>query len=402
MPQDLERDFRKAVLNLKYKKRNALIRKIQSFFRPIIRYWFIFLLILLAAINKINPLLMQDFALRVGYAPSPPSSASPWAWKNNQTIHPIVASIPHDTESNIKSVAEYIKKQEPDPYLQIKALHDYVIKRVSYDFNALSTGIQPSQDAQSVFSTRKAVCGGYANLFMALAQAMGIKSVVIQGDIRQDLAPPNSISTNIEQLNPSKKFTLHAWNAVKVGDDWQLVDTTWDDINSSQNLSLYKSDYLMPPPEIMITDHLPNSSDWQLLHRPISRDRFEEQPILTPQFFAESLQLISPDRYKVFAHDNAIIRLKIPSNYSSAITAIFSETEKSDFSLWSLQSKNPFAQDNKSDIKTCQNQPYAAGEIQISCQFLERGIYQVLLFSLEHKDNMIIPYSIAQFKFDTH
>ena len=86
-------------------------------------------------------------------------------------------------------------------------------------------------------------------------------------------------------------MTLHAWNAVKVVDNWQLVDTTWDDINSSQNPSLYKSDYLIPPPEVMITDHLPEQSDWQLLHRPINQDYFEKQLILAPQSFAENLQV---------------------------------------------------------------------------------------------------------------
>jgi hypothetical protein len=402
MPQNLERDFRKAVLKLKHKKRSILKRKIQAFSQSIIRYWFICVLILLALINGSNPHLIKNFALQLGYAPLPPSSASPWSWKNNQTIHPIVANITPDIESSIKSVAEYIVRQEPDPYLQVKALHDYVIKRVNYDFNALATGRQPPQDAQSVFSTRKAVCGGYANLFMALAQAIGIKTVVIQGDIRQDLAPPNSISTNIEQLKPNTKSTLHAWNAVKVADSWQLLDTTWDDINSNQNLSLYKSDYLMPPPEVMIADHFPDWSEWQLLHHPIKRDYFEKQPMLTPRFFTENLQMLSPVEYKSSAQNNALIQLKIPLNYSNMIVALFSEREKSNFSLWSLQHSNPFAQDNKTDIKTCQTQPAVGEAIQISCQFSETGIYQVLLFSLEQKNNMMMPYPIAQFKFDAH
>jgi hypothetical protein len=402
MPQNLEHDFQKAVIKLKQKKRIGLKRKIQAFFRSVIRYWFVFLIILLAIINGLNSHFIKDFALQVGHAPLPPSSASPWSWKNNQTIHPLVANITPNIESSIKSVAEYIVKQEPDPYLQIKALHDYVIKRVSYDFNALGTGIQPPQDPQSVFSTRKAVCGGYANLFMALAQAIGIKTVVIQGNIRQDLAPPNSVSTNMGQLNPNIKSTLHAWNAVKVADNWQLLDTTWDDINSNQNLSLYKSDYLMPPPEVMIADHFPDWSDWQLLPHPINRDYFEKQPILTPRFFTEKIQIVSPIEYKTSVQKNALIQLKIPLNYSSTITALFSDREKSNFSLWSLQHSNPFTLDNKTDIKTCQTQPTVGETIQISCQFSETGIYQVLLFSLEQKDNMIRPYPIAQFKFDAH
>ena len=403
MPQNLERDFQKAVLKLKHKNKKFLKRRIQIFLKSIVaRYWFLFLLLLVAIINGVSPHLIKDFAVRVGYSPKPPLLSSPWAWKNNQTIHSAVANITPDIESSIQSVAEYIARQESDPYLQIKALHDYVISRISYDFQALKMGKYPSQDAQTVFSTRKAVCGGYANLFMALSQVIGINTVVIQGDIRQDLAPPNSISTNAGQLNPNIKLTLHAWNAIKVADNWQLVDTTWDDINSTQNLSLYKSDYLMPPPEVMITDHFPTQSDWQLLHKPISRDYFESQLMLTPQFFNEGLQIVLPVEYKTSIQKNGFIQVKTPLNYSNRIVALFSEREKSNFSLWSLQHTSPFAQDNKTDIKTCQSQPAVGESIQISCQFSEIGIYQVLLFSLEQRDNTIVPYPIAQFKFDAH
>ncbi|WP_309741460.1 transglutaminase domain-containing protein [Chamaesiphon sp. OTE_20_metabat_361] len=403
MPQNLERDFQKAVLKLKHKKKNLLKRRIQTFLKSTIaRYWFISLLLLVAIINGMNPYLVKDFSVRIKYGPKPPLLASPWSWKNNQTIHSAVANIPPDIESGIKSVAEYIARQESDPYLRIKALHDYVISRVSYDFHALKMGRYPSQDAQTVFSTRKAVCGGYANLFMALSQAIGINTVVIQGDIRQDLAPPNSISTNADLLNPNTRLTLHAWNAVKVADNWQLVDTTWDDINSNQNISLYKSDYLMPPPEVMIPDHFPAQSDWQLLHKPISRDYFEKQLILTPRFFTEDIQIVSPIEYKTSVQKNGFIQVKAPVNYSNKIVALFSEREKSNFSLWSLTQGNPFAQDNTTDVKTCQSQPAVGESIQISCQFSEIGIYQVLLFSLEQRENTIGPYPIAQFKFDAH
>ena len=401
MPKNLERDFQKAVFKLKNKKKDLLKRRIQNLFKLIIRYWIGYLLLLLALIHGINPYLIKDVAGRVFYRPEPPAIASPWPWKNDRTIHPIVANITPDIESSIKSVAKYIASQETDPYLQIKALHDYVVSRVSYDFNALETGIQPAQDAQTVFLTRKAVCGGYANLFMALSREIGINTVVIQGNIRQDLVSPNSFSKSTGRSSYNIEPTLHAWNAVKVADNWQLVDTTWDDSSSNQNMPLYRSDYLMPPPEVTIADHLPEQSGWQLLHSPISRDYFEKQLILTPKFFAENLQIISPVKYITSVEKDILISVKVPHNYSNKIVALFSEQEKSNFSMWSLRNRNPFGQDNKTDIETCQTQP-AIGELtQISCRFLATGTYQVLLFSLEQKDNFIRPYSIAQFKVDT-
>jgi Transglutaminase-like superfamily len=390
---NLHHQSRSSVRKLNYRRRN------HSNFLDLIKiqHWLIFLILLVSA----NLAAIKDIAVRGRYNPAPPLSASPWSWKNNQTIHPIIASITPDLEISIKSVAEYIARQESDPYLQIKALHDYVISRVSYDFHALETGVQPSQDAQTVFSTRTAVCGGYANLFMALGQAIGIDAVVIQGNIRLDLVPPNLISQNVSRLNPNN-FTLHAWNAVKVAGNWQLIDTTWDDSRSDRSPSIYKSDYLMPPPEVMIKDHLPDRSDWQLLNHPIDREYFEKQIILTPRFFSETLQITLPVEYKTITQKDALIQIKTPLNYSNKIIAIFSEREKSDFSLWSLQDNNPFAQGNQTDIKTCQTQSYTGEAIQISCQFSGIGIYKVLLFSSEHRDNIVVHHPIAQLKFDAH
>jgi hypothetical protein len=237
-----------------------------------------YLLLLVLVVAAINPHLIKDYSNRLIYSPKPPLLASPWPWKNNQTIHPIIANITPDIEISIKSVAEYIARQESDPYLQIKALHDYVISRVSYDFPALEMMKQPPQDARTVFSTRKAVCEGYANLFMALGQSIGIDVVFIQGNSRRDLASQTLISLNIKLFN-TDNLTLHAWNAVKIAGNWQLVDTTWDDSNLDQNSSLHNSHYLMPPPDVMIVSHFPEQSDWQLLHHPMNRDDFEKQSI---------------------------------------------------------------------------------------------------------------------------
>ena len=236
-----------------------------------IQHW---LLISVLLVSGINPHLSKDFSVRFLYNPTPPGIASSWPWKNNETIHPIIASITPDIESSIKSVAEYIARQESDPSLQIKALHDYVINRVSYDFDSLEIGRRQHQDAQSVFSTRKAVCEGYTNLFMALGKSIGIDVAVIQGNIRRDLSARNLASLNIRQIDPRNDLTLHAWNAVKIVGNWQLVDTTWDD---SDIRSPYNPHYLMPPPEVMIVSHFPEQSAWQLLRRPMNRDDFEKQ-----------------------------------------------------------------------------------------------------------------------------
>jgi transglutaminase/protease-like cytokinesis protein 3 len=85
---------------------------------------------------------------------------------------------------------------------------------------------------RTVFKTHKAVCEGYANLFLELGQEVGLDVAYIRGKVRQDLAPLDLIPEAFRLINPTYDWTLHAWNAVKVGGYWQLVDTTWDDSRS--------------------------------------------------------------------------------------------------------------------------------------------------------------------------
>ncbi|MBD2088606.1 hypothetical protein H6F67_01855 [Microcoleus sp. FACHB-1515] len=283
--------------------------------------------------------------------------------------------MPPEAEKSIQSVARYIADREPDPYLRIKALHDYVVSRVEYDLDVLKTGNRPLQDAQTVFATHKAVCEGYANLFVSLGQAIDIEAVYLEGRIRRDLAPLDLIPASLRALNSGYDWTLHAWNAVKVAGSWQLVDTTWDDGANS-----YSTNYLLPLPQVMIVSHLPNNPDWQLLNDPKSQDAFEDQPILTPEAFIDGLTIASPTKYETAVQDVAVINVQHPSNYSKKIAALFIQTAETEFSLESLLPTD--TQTDKFEPQQCQSQQ-ALSETEISCRFPASGDYQVLMFSLE-------------------
>lgn len=343
------------------------------------RFWAFLLLIVLIIVQENPSLFIHPFnnlIVQWIHNPIPPSITSPWPWQDSK-LHPIVKNMPHDQEKSIKSVAEYIEKNESDPYLRIKALHDYVINRVTYDLDVLSTGIRPSQDADTVFSTKKGVCEGYARLFSALGRAIGIEVVYIEGGIRKDLAPLEVIplTSRISDLNYD--WTRHAWNAVKIEGNWQLVDTTWDDTNLPSSM-----DYLMPSPKIMIISHFPDESKWQLLHNPKSKNSFEKQAILTPQFFREGLEIISPTDYQTNINNvekTALIEIKQPLSLKT-IVALFSEDNKLRF--WS-KIIDPLTPDNKTGFSPCQSQKTNTNIIKITCQFPRKGDYSVDLISFE-------------------
>ncbi len=88
---------------------------------------------------------------------------------------------------------------------KVKAIHDFVVKHITYDSN-----YQGKLSSESVIRTidkGRGVCGDYSMLFMHLCRRASIPCTFEAGD-----------------------FTLnHAWNAVFVNGEWKFVDTTWDD-----------------------------------------------------------------------------------------------------------------------------------------------------------------------------
>ncbi|HEY9774265.1 MAG TPA: transglutaminase domain-containing protein [Planktothrix sp.] len=209
-----------------------------------------------------------------------------WPWKD-ATIDPIVTKIPAEEETSIASVAHYIAEHETDPMLRVKALHDYVADRVAYDSEAFYSGNMPDQSAEAVFENHKSVCAGYANLMSALGKACGEKIIVVVGDARDD--------KNGDKLSGYG----HAWNAARINNQWYLMDACWDAGYVSRERGFtkkYTTSYLLPPPEVMIQNHFPEDSSWQLLAKPLSQGEFLRQPMLAPDFQAAGLKLVAPRR----------------------------------------------------------------------------------------------------------
>ncbi len=225
-----------------------------------------------------------------------------WPWQNSQSLHPVVASMPASAEASIKSVAQYIAKREKDPVQRIKALHDYVADRVGYDADAYYSGNIPDQDAETTFRTRKSVCAGYANLLSALGDAIDEKIIVVTGDAR-------------DEKGGKLSGEGHAWNAARIGKKWYLIDACWDSGFTSREKGFrkaYRTDYLLPPPVVMIQDHFPEDSDWQLLDKPLTQGDFLRQPMLRPRFVASDLALVSPARACNETESKATVVLKNP------------------------------------------------------------------------------------------
>lgn len=219
-----------------------------------------------------------------------------WPWPDE--VHPVVAGMNASDETSPQAVARYISARVTDPFERVKALHDWVVTRLTYD-SASITGVRKPQDAQSVFESRLGVCEGYARLLVELGKHSGDRFVYLTGEVREDHG----------ELMP----TSHAWNAVEVKGAWYLVDATWDDPVMTDGTSSYRTDYLFIPPALAGLNHFPDQPRWQLRERALSRAEFLRQPLATPGLAKEHLELRSPARAVVRVADTFELSLENPA-----------------------------------------------------------------------------------------
>ncbi|MBK5426052.1 S-layer homology domain-containing protein [Bacillus sp. TH30] len=117
------------------------------------------------------------------------------------------------TYRETKEQTEYVMKQAKaivssiiqvgmDDHEKVKAIHDYVVKHVSYDTS------YKAYTAYEALANRSAVCQGYTLLTYQLLKEAGIENHFVVGT--GDGQP-------------------HAWNLVKIDNKWYHIDTTFDD-----------------------------------------------------------------------------------------------------------------------------------------------------------------------------
>jgi transglutaminase-like putative cysteine protease len=233
--------------------------------------------------------------------PTPPPVMSV-TYPMQATVHPVVANMPPEVETSIANVGKYIAEHEPNPVLRVKALHDYVADRVAYDAAAYASGHIPHEDGdpQAVFRSRKGVCAGYAALMRELGRASGDEIAYVVGDARSAQRPMEGEG--------------HAWNAVKIGGGWYLLDATWDagPIDGSAFKKQYTTEYLFTPPEMFAVTHFPEQAKWQLLEHSLSHAEFFRRPVLAPAFFRWGLELRQPEQSQVTSEGPLLLEVANP------------------------------------------------------------------------------------------
>ena len=174
-----------------------------------------------------------------------------------------------------------------DEFHRVKILHDWVAEHIAYDAESFLTGMKVESAFENTLRRRQAVCHGYATLLAKMCELAGIPCRNISGygrGYRFGLGRTESVGR-----------TNHAWNAVKIGGRWYLVDVTWDagHVNGRTYRKAFGTAYLFPEPREFLYTHFPTDPKWQLLDPPCTAEEFARLPYLRGRFFEHGLRLLT-------------------------------------------------------------------------------------------------------------
>jgi hypothetical protein len=185
-------------------------------------------------------------------------------------------------ELRFDSIVSNVLRLYPKNEDKVRAYYTWVALNIAYDTERLKAlkenkGFMrkdSSQEADLVFTRKKAVCEGFSKLMVKFCEASNIPCKMVVGYTKM---PEGEVIKDI----------LHAWNAVKIDSAWKLLDVTWSNGYVGFQGLYYKhfSDkYFIEGTSGFYKDHLPLDPQWQLSKAPISKNYFLKTDTLNKHF----------------------------------------------------------------------------------------------------------------------
>lgn len=228
-----------------------------------------------------------------------------------------------------------------------RVLFRWITDNIEYNYG------HRTADPDKAVKNKKAVCIGYAMLFKEMCTSAGIECEVITGYSK----------TRTTDINRKLKKTDHAWNAIKLNDEWYLLDVTWAtsyyDTRNHKFIKEFDELFYLTPPEIFAKNHLPKDKKWQLLNKPVSKRIFTETPVYYSPALTNEITALKPYKGAIKVKLKDTLEIQFQSEY--AITEAVIELKNSKFSY------------SPSIIKEGNN-------FSLKQAFESAGIYELILF----------------------
>ncbi|KAF9094012.1 hypothetical protein BGX23_002637 [Mortierella sp. AD031] len=216
---------------------------------------------------------------------------------------------PNGEAATIASLSHYLTSPcSGSKISQLRTIFTWIANNVAYDVPAFMSGRYGDQSPEYVLRSRKAVCEGYANLFIALAEPAGLQVQKVIG-----------VARGVDvQIGDDRLGSPHAWNAVRIHGEYLLIDSTWGagvcDLSTRSFKKLFRPFFFLLRPNRLIYTHWPNKPEQQFLDPPIHENVFRTLPAVKPESWDLGIKLAGKNRGQVIRtkddYVEAEIRLK--------------------------------------------------------------------------------------------
>ena len=137
-----------------------------------------------------------------------------------------------------------------------------------------------------------------------------------------------TILTHIGKL---PKASDHAWNAVKVGETWRLIDVTWAsgiaNLETGKMMQQFNDAYFFTQPAIFFLNHFPDDKRYLMTDK--TAEEFAELPLYYGKYLKSGYEFITPEQGVFSLKDTQSIVFQIadlPEN--SLVAYVFSNDNK--------------------------------------------------------------------------
>ncbi|XP_064197224.1 kyphoscoliosis peptidase [Anguilla rostrata] len=222
--------------------------------------------------------------------------AYPWDKSSLKSMHIDLGKLKSlDTYSSkvrhrdtVEALVQELMKGISGDLEKLRAIWMWVTHHIEYDVEGLRVPSLRRSGAADVLRSGKAVCAGYAGLFQEMCRVAGIECETVSGYSKG------------AGYKLGKRFngdTNHAWNAVRLGGRWHLLDSTWGAGNCSEKFRFdYNEFYFLTHPALFVGDHFPEDAKWQLLTPRVSLKQYENMDHKKSSFYNLGLLSSHPEQ----------------------------------------------------------------------------------------------------------
>ena len=234
-----------------------------------------------------------------------------------------------DSFSSIEMLTDRINSDFTEDEDKAAAIFTWIALNIRYDTRSFFSSRKPRQirfsyrteeerivkeqeirrkTADKALDKGKAVCQGYSELYRQACILCNIECEVVSGYSK----------TSVRQIGKRPNQPAHAWNAVKLNNQWYLVDVTWAagsvNFQTQKFVPEYSPEYFRMNPVFFALNHYPRNERWLLTE--LTFEQFINLPVFFRSFFSSGSEIISPLNGRIEETDNGLIKIELKSGES--------------------------------------------------------------------------------------